>query len=121
MRKVILKELSKKLKLNKCYMLKPESLQENETREILWDFEIQMDHPILNRKLDLVLTNKKRELVVEWIFRVEIRNQSDKRLLEPCQRTYKTVKHKGDDDTNYSWCTWDGPQSLGKGTRKSRN
>ena len=44
--KVIHLELCKKLKFDhttKWYMHKPESVQDNETHEILWDFEIQTD------------------------------------------------------------------------------
>ena len=37
---------------------------ENETHKILWDFEIQTDHLILDKRLDLVLITKKIELVV---------------------------------------------------------
>ena len=40
-------ELRKKLKsnhMNTWYMHNPESVQENETRKIRWDFEIQTDH-----------------------------------------------------------------------------
>ena len=35
-------------------MHKPESVQKNSTYEILFDFEIQMDHPIQARRPDLV-------------------------------------------------------------------
>ena len=41
-------------------MHKPESILENETYKILWDFEIQTDHLILARKLDHVFINKKK-------------------------------------------------------------
>ena len=34
---------------NKWYMLNPESILENESHKILWDFEIQTDHPISAR------------------------------------------------------------------------
>ena len=29
----------------KCYMYKPESIQENETHDIIWDFQIQKPNP----------------------------------------------------------------------------
>ena len=38
-------------------MHKPESFQEKETHEILWDFEIQKIHQISIRRPGLVLTN----------------------------------------------------------------
>ena len=40
-------------------MHKTKSVLENETHKILWDFEIKMDHPILARRLDLILITKK--------------------------------------------------------------
>ena len=60
--KVIHWELCKKLNFHhatKWYTHKPESVLENETHKILWDFEIQMDHQIPARRPDLVVINKK--------------------------------------------------------------
>ena len=62
--KEIHKELSKKLKFNhavKWYMYKWESLLENETHKILWDFEIQSDYLIMARWPNL--ESIKKELV----------------------------------------------------------
>ena len=59
-------ELCKKLNFDptrKWYMHKPESVLKNETHKILRDFEIQTDHLIPARRPDLVLINKKRELL----------------------------------------------------------
>ena len=28
------------------------------------------------------------------------------------------MEHEGNGDTNYNWCTCNGPQGLGKGSRK---
>ena len=50
--KVIHVEMCKKLKfdhINKWYMLNPESVQENDPHKILWDFDIQTDHLILDK------------------------------------------------------------------------
>ena len=44
----------------------PEALIENETPKILWDFETQIEHQIAWR-LDLVLINKKKELIIKSI------------------------------------------------------
>ena len=63
MGKVIHSELCKKLKFdntNKWYMHNPESILENGTHKILWDFEIQTDHLISARRPDLEIVNKKR-------------------------------------------------------------
>ena len=43
---------------NKWYMPNPESVRENKTHKVLWDFEIQTDHLISTRRQGLV--NKKR-------------------------------------------------------------
>ena len=59
-------ELYKKLKCDhkkKWYMHNAKSTLENETHELLWDFEIQSDHLISARQPDLVIVNKKREPV----------------------------------------------------------
>ena len=50
-------------------MHKPESIPENETHKILWDFELQSDHQIPARRKDLGIINKEREIVVLWILR----------------------------------------------------
>ena len=41
-------------------MQKPESVLENETHKILWDFVIQMIYQIEARRPDLVIMNKKK-------------------------------------------------------------
>ena len=39
-----------------------EFVQENETYKLLWDFEIQTDHLITDRRSEQIIINKKREL-----------------------------------------------------------
>ena len=61
MSKVIHWELCKKLKFdhtNKWYMHNPIAFQENDTHELLWDFDIQTDHLISTRPYN---NYKKRE------------------------------------------------------------
>ena len=61
MGKVIHWELHQKLKFdhtNKWYMNNLEVLPENETHNLLWDFEIQTDHEISARRTDLIIINK---------------------------------------------------------------
>ena len=43
------------------YVHKIESFLKNETRKILWDFEIQTYHSILARRPNLFLINKKKK------------------------------------------------------------
>ena len=54
-------ELFKKMKFDhtkKWYMYNSESVLENKTHKLLWDFEIQTDHLILARRRDIVIVNK---------------------------------------------------------------
>ena len=41
-------------------MLNMESVQENETHNILWDFEIQTDNLVSIRRSDVVIVKKKK-------------------------------------------------------------
>ena len=62
--KVIHGELCNKFEFdhtNKWYLYNPESVLENETHKILWDFEIQTDHLISTRRPDRVNKKKKKE------------------------------------------------------------
>ena len=57
-------ELCKKLQFdltNKAYKHNPESVLENETHKLLWNFEIQTDHQISARRPDLIIINKKKK------------------------------------------------------------
>ena len=61
---MIYKELFKKFKFNhtnKWYMHDPESVQENETDKLLWDFKIQTDHLTTARRSDRVIVNEKKK------------------------------------------------------------
>ena len=124
--KVIHWELCKKLKFDhtyKWYMHRLESVLENVTHKILWDFVIQTDHLMLTRRLDLMIINTKKEnLHNSGLFhpgRQQSENQrkrKEKQVLRPCQRTKKVMEHKNDSDTIYNWYTQDGPQRLCKRT-----
>ena len=72
------------------------------------------------KKMDLVLFNKKKNLLdfdVPLVLQSENeRDRKDKEIFGSCPRTKKSVKHEG--DTIYKWSTWNGPQKLGKKTRR---
>ena len=56
-------EICKKFKFdhtNKWYMHNPALVLENDTRKLLWDFDIHTDHQISARRPDLIITNKKK-------------------------------------------------------------
>ena len=60
---MILWEMCKKLKFdhtNKWYMHIPAPVLENNTHELLWDFDIHTDHRITARRPDLIIINKKK-------------------------------------------------------------
>ena len=48
--------------MNKRYMNNQESVLENETHELLWDFDIQKDLLISARQPDLVILNEKTRI-----------------------------------------------------------
>ena len=96
-------KLCKKFKFdhpNKWYMHNPESILENETHKLLWDFEIRMDHLISARRPDPERVNKKRVPTEQWtlLFRLSTgekwrkakREINTKNLLE----NEKTIEHK---------------------------
>ena len=56
--KVIHREIHKKFKFdhaNKWYMLNLAPVLENDTHQLLWDFDIQTDHLILAQRTDLII------------------------------------------------------------------
>ena len=75
--------------MDKWYIHNPASVLENDTYKFLWDFDIQTDYLILDRRSDLKVINKKKE---------------------------KPMKHEGDDYTYHDWCFWYSHQRINKGT-----
>ena len=63
-------------------MHKPESVLENETHKIHWDFEIQTDHPIQASWPDLALINKRKRTchLADFAVLTDYRKQSDRYL-----------------------------------------
>ena len=62
--KVIHWEMCRKFQFdhtNKWYMHNPAPVLENDSHKLLWDFNIQTDHLIPTRRLDLIIINKKKE------------------------------------------------------------
>ena len=63
--KMIHWEMCKKFKFdhtNKWYMHNPAPVLENDIHKLLWDFNIQTDHLIPARRLDLIIINKKKRI-----------------------------------------------------------
>ena len=52
--------------------------------------------------------------------RVKIKGENIDKYLD-FARELKKLQNMSDSDTNCSWCTWNGPQRLGKGTERNEN
>ena len=132
MGKVIHWELCKKSKfgfMNKLYMHNPESILENETHKIFWDFEIQTHHIISGRRPDLVIVKKKKkkkkkeekkrtcqivDFAVPVDHRVKLKESKKRVKCLDLARELKNMEHEEDGDTNYNWCVRNNPQRLDK-------
>ena len=109
--KVITSELCKILKFHhttKWYMYTSDSVLENETRKLLWDFEIQTHHLISARQPDLEIVDKEREREREREF-ARTESKSKRKWKEINTKTI-TMEHESDSDTNYNWRTRNNPQ-----------
>ena len=82
-------EVCKKFKFdhtNKWYMHNPAPVQENDVHKLLWDFNIQTDHLIPARRLDLIIINKKKRICKIVDFAVPV----DPRInLKECEKKDK--------------------------------
>ena len=108
-------------------MHNPESVLENETHKFFWDLEIQTDHLISARRLDLEIVNKKKrtcqivDFAVPADFRVKMTENEKKDKYRDLARKLKknptkTVEHQSDSYTNFNWCSWYSHQRIGTGT-----
>ena len=107
--KVIPWKFCKKLNFdhtNKWCMQNPASVQENSSGI----FEIQMDHLISARRLDLIIINKKRtSRIVDF---------ADYRIkLKESEKKDKYLNLVRDDDTNCNWCSWYSHQRISAGIK----
>ena len=117
--KVIHWEMCKKFKFdhaNKWYMHNPALVPENDTHELLWDFDIQTDHLISVKRQDLINKKKKKKKICK-IFnfavpadhRIRMKKCEKKdKYLNLARELKKTIEHEGDNYTNCDWCFWHG-------------
>ena len=106
-------ELCQKLKFyqtNKWYIHNPESVLQNETHKLLWDFEIQTDHLISTSRPDLVIINKKRELAELWTLLFWLAAEGNWKKAKRKISTWTLLwnwKSCGESDggTNCNWCS----------------
>ena len=104
-------------------MHKPESVRENTMYEILRDFEMQTDHLIPTRILNLII-NKKENSLFSGLYHnsgsagTKEAEKKKRRVLRPCQRTKKTVKQEDDGDANVIGTLGTVPNGLERGLEK---
>ena len=123
MDKVIHWELNKKSKFDltkKWCMQNPESIVENETHKLLWDFEIQTNHLISAKRIDLLIINKteKTYRIVDFAVPVDRRvnlkeSEKNDKYQDFAKELKKIVEHESDGYTNCNWCSWYSHERIG--------
>ena len=96
------------------------------SKKCIWYFGIEMDQLIHDRRLNIVLFNKKKKRnenqPSNWFWfpsgslNENKRKQITRQLHWAWQRTEKTTEHEVDGETNYGWCSYSGLLMLKKGT-----
>ena len=106
----------------------PAPVLENNTRKLLWDFDIHTDYLISAKRQDLEIVNKKKDKPPNCrlyrLGRLQSKYQRKRKgrtVLRPCQRTKQAMKHENDSDPNCNWCAQNDPQMLGKGAGRVGN
>ena len=80
--------------------------------ELIVDFDIQTNHLISTRRLDLIAIKKKRtykivDFAVPSDHRIKLKECEKKdQYLDFARELKKTMEHEGDDYTNSDWCSW---------------
>ena len=120
--KVIHLEMCKKFKFdhtNKWYIHNPAPVLENDTHELLWDFNIHTDHLISARRPGLIIiNNKKKKKKKERICKIfDFAVPADHRIKQKeCEKKdkyldlarelkKKTMEHEGENYTSCDWCS----------------
>ena len=98
-------------------MHNPAYVRENDTHELLWDFDIHTDHLISARRPDLIIINKKKKKIERICKIVDFAIPADHRIkLKECEmkdkylglarELKKTMAHEDDNYINCDWCFW---------------
>ena len=83
-------------------MFKPESFQEKEIYKILWD---KINHLIPARRPNQVFFNKKKNLSGRFWCSIKAQKKNERNQKD----LVRELKRLWIDDTNCSWCSWNGP------------
>ena len=93
-------------------MHNPASVLENDTHEILWDFDIQTDHLISARRPDFIRIKKKKKkkkrepakivgFAVSVDHKINLKESEKKdKYLDLARELKKNIEHEGDNYTN---------------------
>ena len=90
-------------------MYKPDSLLENETHKILREKTRANVHP-----------KEKKTLTFEWILLFR-RKEKIYKYWDLARELTNTIEHAAGGDSNSKSCTWNSPQTLGKGIGRIGN
>ena len=107
-------EVCKKFKFdhtNKWYMRNRAPVLENGTYKLLWDFDIQTDHLISAKRLELIIIFKKMNLKNGRIWCPSLpQNKTECEKKDKYQdlawQLKKNMEHESDNYTNYDRCFW---------------
>ena len=106
-------------------MHKPESVLENETHKIFWDFKIQTDHLIQARRPDVVLIKKK--ITTLWILPFQRTTEGKENKTKNLTNTWilpenrKAEEHESQGNNNCSCCARNGPKEPEERTGEIEN
>ena len=101
-----------------------ESVLENVTHKLHWDFNIQTDHLISARRLHLIIINKRKRtcrmvnfpVLADYRVKLKESEKEDKYhdLVKELRKkkTKKTVEHESDDYINCNRCSWYSHQRI---------
>ena len=65
----------------------PAPVRENDTHKLQWDYDIQTDHLISTRRLDLIIVNTKKKRIRKFLHFAVPANHRIK--LKECEKKYK--------------------------------
>ena len=107
---------------NKWYIHNPESVLENETHQLLWDFVIQAEQQISVWWPNLIIINNKKTkkkkkgtcriaVPVDLWVKMKVCEKRDK-YHDLCKGIEKAVEHESDVYANCNWCSWDNHKRI---------
>ena len=100
------------------------SVLENDTHNLLWDFDIQTHHLITARRPDLIIINNNSLRHCGFCCPGWSQSKIERKWKEeqiPRPWIEETVEHESNGYTNYNWFSWFSHRRIIKGTGGLRN